>query len=305
MMLVHLTSRAEHLALLRIAVFGVWFALILTSDISRYSDLPAGLIDPKGISAMLGLSSLLESSALLTSLRLAGLLGCALCVLGVPPYRLFAPVTALLVFYHDAAMKSLGSYVNHAQIVPLLLVLLLAFFPAADAYSISSGRGMSRDRSPWLYRTPLISAAVVLAVTYAFIGARRLFLGAIDLYLDGSLTRWVVARTLEYGAHDVSVGLSLLGNGFLTTLLIVGMVVTTLFEILSPVAVRNGTFRWAWLAVITSFHVSTLFTMDIFFWENLLLIAVLFTPLTDLIVERIRTFQGGSQLSADEVAVNP
>ena len=304
MKLLHIKSRAQHLALFRIAVFGIWFALILTSDISRYADLPPGLSDPKGVSAILGLPILLEYSGLLTALRLAGLLGCALCLLGVPPYRLIAPVTAVLVFYHDAAMKSLGSYVNHAQIVPLLLVILLAFFPAGDAYSISRSRG-AEDRSPWLYRTPLISAAVLLAVTYAFIGARRLFLGAVDVYLDGSLTRWVVARTLEYGAHDVSVGLSLLENGFLTSLLIVGMVVTTIFEILSPVALRTQTFRWAWLAVITSFHVSTLFTMDIFFWENLILIAVLFTPLTDLIVRRVSTLGGRSQLSPDEVAVSP
>jgi hypothetical protein len=65
--------------------------------------------------------------------------------------------------------------------------------------------------------------------------------------------------------------------------------VVTLFEILSPLALVWRRFRWVWLAVIAPFHLTTLFTMNIFFWENLILLAVVFTGLPTWVQERRRT----------------
>jgi len=116
----------------------------------------------------------------------------------------------------------------------------------------------------------------------------------VSIYTDGSIVRWVVARTLEEGAHDISVGLKVLDHPWLEVPLAVGMLVTTIAEILSPVALVNQRFRWVWLAVIAGFHVSTLFLMNIFFWENLILVAVLFTPLPAL----LRAQKAGPQPAA-------
>ncbi len=50
-------------------------------------------------------------------------------------------------------------------------------------------------------------------------------------------------------------------------------------EILSPLVLISTWFRRAWLAVILPFHVLTLLSMNIFFWENMILIVVFLTGL--------------------------
>jgi hypothetical protein len=56
----------------------------------------------------------------------------------------------------------------------------------------------------------------------------------------------------------------------------VGYFVTTLFELDSAGVLFSRAFRLLWLVVIVSFHFVTLFAMNIFFWENLLLVLVIF-----------------------------
>src|SRR5690606_2920552 len=98
-----------------------------------------------------------------------------------------------------------------------------------------------------------------LTVTYAFIGARRLMIGGVGIYLDGSLERWIVGRTLEDNAFGLDAGLSILDHRWLIPVITLGMFITTVFEILSPLALRFKQFRWMWLVVIITFHISTLF----------------------------------------------
>lgn len=277
--MIHRSSGPFHLAVLRIAVFLIWFVILFDFDASAFSRLPPGLIDLHAFSG--ALRALASSPTLLAIVKVAALVGCGLCVLGVRPFAVVAGPTAVLVLVLDTAMKSIGSYTNHAQILVLLLALLLPFFPAADSLSVH--RRPPPDRSPWLYRVPLMVAATIIVASYTFIGARRLFTGGITIYLDDSIVRWVVARTLEEGAHDVSFGLRILDYPWLAVPLALGMVVTTAVEILSPLALVKPRFRWVWLAVIVGFHLSTLFLMNIFFWENLILLAVLFTPIVDLL----------------------
>lgn len=275
--MIHQTARPTHLGILRIAVFGMWFGILLGLDTAAFSDLPRGLIDLHLLTGPLRF--LASAPGLLMAVKVAALAGCVLTVLGVRPYEAIAGVTSLLILTLDGLMKSVGSYANHAQSLILVLALLLVFFPAADALGIRKPRIL--NRSPWLYRAPLMVAATITASTYAFIGARRLFVGGIAIYTDESILRWVVARTLEEGAHDVSIGLTVLDHMWIVPVLSVGMLVTTIFEILSPVALVRSRFRWAWLAVITGFHLFTLVLMNIFFWENLVLLAILFTPITE------------------------
>lgn len=286
--------RAEHLAVLRIVVFSIWLILIATMDTSVYPLLPEGLSDARGVGNLLGLPLLLQSPAIVRGLWIAAMIGCAFCILGLRPYGAMATITAVLVLYHDALMKSFGSYTNHAQVIPLLLVLILPLFPAADAFSASRSQRTSPAR-PWLYRVPLLAAAAILCLSYSFIGARRLFLGGVGIYTDDSMLRWIVARTLEYGAHDLSVGLSVLDVQWLWPLLGAGLLITTVFEVLSPLALRPTRFRYFWLGVIALFHLSTLMLMDIFFWENLILLTVLFTPLTDWIIDRVSGRSGDAR----------
>jgi hypothetical protein len=64
----------------------------------------------------------------------------------------------------------------------------------------------------------------------------------------------------------------------MSRLLEVGFFVLTVFEALSMVALFNRWFRWCWVVVMLSFHVSTIITMQVSFRANMVLIVLLITP---------------------------
>ena len=60
-------------------------------------------------------------------------------------------------------------------------------------------------------------------------------------------------------------------------------------EMLSPLCLFSRRFRWLWLAVIIPFHFTTLFTMNIFFDYNIILLLLLLTPLPFWVATRLGT----------------
>jgi hypothetical protein len=269
-------DRPADLAMLRIALYGVWFVNLLLTDFSLYSRLPSDLFRGHGLAAYLPIDSLAGTPHLLESLKWLAILGCLLCVIGIAGFRLIGLVTFVPLFLLDSSMKALGTYANHAQVVPLLLALTLPLFPAADAYSIRFSN--KADHPSGSYRLGLLYSAAVMTITYSFIGARRLMIGGVGIHRDGSLERWIVGRTLEDNAFGLDTGLSILDHPWLVPILALGMFVVTVFEILSPLVLRYRSFRRLWLLVIVAFHLSTLLGMNILFWENVVLLPVLFLP---------------------------
>jgi hypothetical protein len=274
---IHEGASAERLAAARIVVFGAWLVVLLRTPPAPLTELPSSLVVAPGLAgAIPGVDAVLGSATALRALWLLAVLGSVLCVVGVRPWRGLATPTVLLLVWHDIAMKSLGGYVNHAQIAILLAAAVLALSPAADA--VSPGRRRAEhggDR--WRYGGPLALMAFLLALAYTLIGLRRLVWGGWTLFTDGSVARWVVARSLEYdNLYRFRVGVELADVPAIAWLLAVGMLIVTVLEALSLLALRSTRFRRVWLLVVAPFHVSTLVLMNIFFWENLLLLAVLF-----------------------------
>ncbi|CAN5849331.1 hypothetical protein BH23ACT5_BH23ACT5_22110 [soil metagenome] len=291
-MILHADAGPAHLAVLRITVFAMWLGLIATTDTSLYPGLPATMIEPRGVTGFLPWEAILGSPVLVSGLHVAAIVGCVACILGVRPYRPIAGITFALILFHDAAAKSLGTYTNHAQLALLFLAGSLVLFSAADRYGIGLRRRQAGAEDVWSYRTPMILAAVIVALTYSFIGARRLFYGGLTVFSDDSLATWAVARTLQYSSFELDGGMRLLEWPALLPLLGIGMAVTTIFECMSPLAIRYQRYRWAWMIVIVCFHLMTLATMNILFWENLVLLAVLFTRLPDVVIRAIDRVSG-------------
>lgn len=133
-----------------------------------------------------------------------------------------------------------------------------------------------------LYSAGLLAVALVLCFTYSFIGIRRVAFGGIEVFTGDALLTSLALRSLEYGPFDFDYGLLPLRMPWLAFAAKIGFVVVTIFEILSPFVLISRRFRYAWLAVILSFHFATLFTMNIFFWENVVLILVFLTGATGI-----------------------
>jgi hypothetical protein len=69
----------------------------------------------------------------------------------------------------------------------------------------------------------------------------------------------------------------------LLTTVQLGFGVVTFFELLSPVCLLPRTFRWAWMGVMLPFHFLSLLLLNIFFWQNILLILFFMTDIDRLI----------------------
>lgn len=281
--MMHYGASAERLATLRVVVFAIWFVRIATTPVQQYTQLPSDLIEPVGLIRVLPVEAMLSSPSLLLTLKGLALAGCLACALGMRPWRALAVLTVLLIVWHDGSMKSIQGLVNHGQLAVLYTAFILMLAPAADALSVPRWIALRRGRAPqplttsdpWRYGGPLAASALTVVMAYTFIGMRRLIWGGPEVFTDGSVQRWVAARSLQYSGYDIDTGLLVLELPGAGWLLATVMLVATVFEAASLVALWSPRFRLFWLSVMVPFHVSTLFVMNIFFWENLILLAVL------------------------------
>jgi hypothetical protein len=288
----HDDAGPEQLAVARIGVFGLWLIILLRVDPRRFADLPSELATPLGAMHLFPLEAMVGSSWVMTTMWGLAVLGCGLCVLGVRPFLPVALPTSLLLLAFDGSMKAFGGYANHAQSAALFAALIIALFPASDAWSaFVKVKRPEVDVSPWIYRTPLILATLALALTYSLVGLRRIVAGGPAVFLGDSVEVWLVAASSQWAEYGFDHGLLILEHRWLVPVAAVALLVATTFEVLAPLVLRTRQFRVAWVLVVVSFHIGTLLTMRIFFWENLVLIALLVTPLPSLLIERVGSWR--------------
>ena len=275
----------EALGVVRVVVFGAWLVWLLVLPIERLAGVPLDLYQPAGLMHLVPstwLDTLLSAHALsIFRWMLAALLIAA--VLGARPFPPIGVSCVLGVVAFDSLMKSYQSYTNHAQLALLLSGFLIATAPAADGFSVM---GRRRSARPPAYDFPIFGIAAVLTLTYAFVGARRLAVGGLEIFLHDALPTYLALRSIEHARTAFDFGLLALSSPALAGAMKLGFFVTTLAEVASPVCLVSRRFRLVWLAVIVPFHIVTLLTMNIFFWENLLLIAVTLTALPYLATPR-------------------
>lgn len=281
--MIHSTSGPAHLAVVRITVFSIWIVILLGFQVDRLLAVPSELVDAPGLLGPLPMDDMVADTPLMQGIRLAALLGCVLCVLGVRPFPLVAVPTVGLLLLIDGVGKSIGGFTNHAQAAALFVAALLALFPAGDAWSIAR-RPPDPQPSPWAYRAPLVLSAILITCAYSMIGLRRIVDGGTALVTGPTVELWFVVRSLGYAQYGFDHGLRVLDHPVILWAAIAGMALTTVFEAISPLTLRFARFRTVWLLVIVPFHVATLLTMRIFFWENMVLVVVLLSSLPDRLV---------------------
>lgn len=284
--LLHAGARAEELAVTRIVVFGLLLVTFVRVPLHRFADFPAALIEPRGVMRLLPMHTMLGSADLLWTLRIALVLGCVACIVGVRPYRWFAVPTVLLALFHDGAMRSLAGFDIHLRLTLLYVAAVLAVSPCVDAYAVHRRRREDGEAAGWRYAGPMLLVSLVVTVTYSLVGAHRILANGVRLFTSETATIWMVARSMQPSEYDFTAGLLLADWPLLGVLATVGMLMTSLMEAASPLALRWRLFRWGWVAAVLSFHVVVLVAMNILFAENVVLVLLLFTPFTAWVTRR-------------------
>ena len=163
-----------------------------------------------------------------------------------------------------------GSYgeIHHPEIVLSMFLLFLALSPSGRRFSIDARlRGRAKgttDRAVW----PLKLTQVLLAWTYFSNAAAKLLYSGIEWMNGHTLQHSMLYSSLQWGRplgfrlaqhHDICVALS---------------VATVAFELLFPLALFVPRSRPALLLAGAVFHVVLYFTMNIGFFQNVILYAV-------------------------------
>ena len=267
------------LTLVRAGVGAVWLVKLAFEPLTFYAHLPRSMLDPPGFLqlAPARLWDTVLTPGFLSGFKVALLVLVALFAFGVRPWRPIAVSAAVALTLHEGLVRGM-TFVNHQELALLYCTYVLAL--------VAAGRGEAKDQ-PEAARAAVTLMTVVALVPYTFIAAHRIAFSAPRLFAGASLSTFLGSLSgLDRAGWGW--GLHLMAHPNLMIVAKLVFAVTTVFELLAPVCLVNQTFRRVWLAVMIPFHISTWFLMDIFFWENLILAALLLVD-WEGVAARVRT----------------
>jgi len=283
--ILHGDATPRTLGLLRIWVFGAWFADIAKDPITDIASIPTQTMTPVGVLRLVPMS-VWEHVNTVEGLQIAYgvmLLLLAATTLGVRPFRPIAIVTCLALTFYQGFILSF-TYMSHSTLAALPVAYVIALFPSNAGLALRWGAPTRVSRETAVLG--MIAATLVFCATYAGIGARRFQTGGIEIFLDGTILKYVARNSISPGLFESHYGEAVLAHPWLSAILALGYPLVTVFELLSPFCLFSRWFRWAWLAVILSFHVLTWYLMQLLFVHNILLISILILRVDRLLPRR-------------------
>lgn len=261
---------ARSLAAVRISVGVYAVGLVLGRGPSQLDLARAGFgWDPVGVWTPLDSP---PSSGVVAALGLVALASSAAVVLGWR-HRVTGPVSFVAVLLWGTLASSWG-HLFHSDNLVVLHLAVLAWFPAADAWSLDARRGRARDDGPsGTYGWAVRLAAIATAVTYVVAGLAKARLGGWD-WLDGETLRGLVAhdnlRKELIGAPSTPLAGPVVRQAWLFAPLALA---TFAVELGAPLALLGRrAARW-WTAAAWLFHVGIVALMTVSFLYPLTLLA--------------------------------
>ena len=174
----------------------------------------------------------------------------------------------LLVLFYQGLLRSFGHF-NHDEMLAVYCLVVLAFTPCGDAFSIDSRLTKTRKERPsFAYAYPILLMQLLVAWTYFSSAIIKLRVAGWKYLSVDNLPALAIFHSLD-NLHDTSFRLAFRLPELKTYLpFAVGFIL--LWELLFPLAVFwRRCLRWWILGVGVAFHISTLFLMNIFFPHHL------------------------------------
>lgn len=299
--MLHSSADLRALAIARIVIFGLWWAIVTATPLHLLSELPHAIARPPGLLQLLPAAfwDFFLQAVPLTLFRVALTFSLSLVLVGAKPFNLLAVVTVCGLLLFDGTLKTYGGFISHSHFSLLYVAALLSITPSGERLCVRMRFARSSRPLFQPIRMRMVDPGAVLrlgafivAVPYALIGFQRLLLTGTSIFIDDSLPKFVLLRNLEPSEYSFSFGLLLVASPLLIAIVKLAFVAVTLAEITSPLVPFDHRVRRIWLAIIVPFHFFTLLTMNIFFWQNLILIALLFTEFPTRATERWRMRTG-------------
>lgn len=276
MKLLHHDAPPGALRLVRILVFGVWFLRVAFKPLHDLTLIPASLYQPVGFLALLPppVEALLHDALFLHGLKAAALISFALVIAGVA-LRPTMVAACLLMTLFTSLWRGFAGHIDHESILILYAGYLLALFSFADARAAAKGERIAPG-GPTPAGIQLLAIVAVLCFVYTMVGVFRTLRGTPEIYTSDSLTFWALRNSYETADPTGHFGRYVVDYPLLGQMLRSGFPVITLFEVTAFLALFSRWYRYAFLAVMVPFHLLSLFVLDVFFWENMVLYVLFF-----------------------------
>lgn len=290
--MLHSNADENILGFVRAVVFGIWFLAILFDPIQQLAELPRAIFEPVGILSFLpiGFWEIALTENFFWGLKITLLVLLFLASLGTKFFQPIAIFSALLLTLEQGMIRGFG-FVNHKELALLYAVYILAIFPSADGFAMQKTKQKSAQET-YVFAMFFITSAILLA--YSVIAIHRVAFSGFEIFEGESIRFYIAKLTFTGSLYENKFGILVLINEFLNSLVNFGFLLTTILEILSPLCLFYKRFRWFWLVVIIGFHFSTLILMNIFFWQNILLLVVLLTEISkNFIIQKTKFSSDG------------
>jgi len=173
----------------------------------------------------------------------------------------------VLVIFYQGLLRSFGHF-NHDEMIVVYFMVVLAFTPCGDAFSIDSRiRKTAKERPAFAYAYPILLMQLLLAWVYFSSALIKLRVAGMRYLSPDNLPALAIFHSLD-NLHDTSFRIAFWLPQVKQYLPIaVGFVL--IWELLFPLAIFWQRIRWWILGIGVVFHLSTLFVMNIFFPHQL------------------------------------
>jgi hypothetical protein len=261
-------SSAFALGVVRAIVHGTFLISVLFTSFSALGSLPPTILRPTGAMKFLpwGFYDQLQTPPGMLLLKSALVLSLLLGMVGFLTV-ITTKTSFLLVLFYQGLLRSFAHF-NHDEMVAVYFLLVLAFTPCGDAFSLDSRFAKSkRERPLFAYAYPILLMQLLLAWTYFSSALIKLRVAGLKYLSVDNLPALAIFHSLD-NLHDTAFRFAFWLPQVKAYLpFVVGFVL--LWELLFPVAIFWRRVRWWILGFGLVFHLSTLFLMNIFFPHHL------------------------------------
>jgi hypothetical protein len=260
------------LGVVRFFVHGLFLFDTVVTSYSSLGSLPPTILRPTGVMKFLPWSFYdhLQTHGGMLTLKTLMLVSLLLSTAGF--FTVISTKTSLLlVGFYQGLLRSFGHF-NHDEMIAVYFLVVLAFTPCGDAFSIDSRLRGKKDRPAFAYAYPILLMQLLLAWAYFSSALIKLRVAGLKYLSPDNLPALAIFHSLD-NLHDTAFrGAFWLPHVREYLPYVVGFVL--IWELLFPLAIFFRRTRWWILGIGVIFHFSTVFLMNIFFPHQLLMYVV-------------------------------
>ncbi len=256
------------LGVVRSIVHGTFLVSTLFTSFSALGSLPPTILRPTGVMKFLPWSFYdhLQTPAGILTLKTLMVLSLLLSTIGFGTV-ISTKTSLLLVIFYQGLLRSFGHF-NHDEMIAVYFLVVLAFTPCGDAFSIDSWRRKTtREMPAFAYAYPILLMQLLLAWVYVSSALIKLRVAGMKYLSADNLPALAIFHSLD-NLHDTSFKIAFMLPQ-VKQYLPFAVAFVLIWELLFPLAIFFQRIRWWILAIGVAFHIATLFVMNIFFPHQL------------------------------------